>query len=121
MRVRGLLSLENGGGCEPEEAEPELSERELAFIKEMAASMDRYCKPIVNISFKPMTQAVFSAGGRYSTFVLPSPLRAVRILAQDGGLQRVPAEEGPRPALLTGAGELDELGRPEPQPGRPSG
>ena len=46
----------------------------------MAALMDRYCKPIVNVSFKPMTQAVFSVGGRYSTFVLPSPLRAVHIL-----------------------------------------
>ena len=48
----------------------------------MATLMDRYCKPIVNISFKPMTQAVYSAGGRYSTFVLPSPLRAVRILGK---------------------------------------
>ena len=87
-------SLENGGGCESEEAEPELSERELAFIEEMAALMDRYCKPIANISFKPMTQAVFSAGGRYSTFVLPSPLRAVRMLAKMADYSRVPAEEG---------------------------
>jgi len=67
-------------GCESEEVEPELSEREQAFIDQMAALMDRYCKPIINVSFKPLTQAVFSAGGRYSTFVLPSPLRAVRIL-----------------------------------------
>ncbi len=44
--------------------------------------MDRYCKPIANISFKPMSQAIFSGGGRYSTFVLPSPLRAVRILGK---------------------------------------
>ena len=57
-----------------------MSEREHAFIGQMATLMDRYCKPIINISFKPMTQAVYSAGGRYSTFVLPSPLRAVRIL-----------------------------------------
>ena len=54
--------------------------------------MDRYCKPIANISFKPMTQAIYSGGGRYSTFVLPSPLRAVRILrrwrAYSGFLQK---------------------------------
>jgi acyl-CoA synthetase (NDP forming) len=68
--------------AECEEAEPELSERELNFIREMAALMDRYCKPVANISFKPMSQAIFSIGGRYSTFVLPSPLRAVRILAK---------------------------------------
>jgi acyl-CoA synthetase (NDP forming) len=72
--------MDDGNGCEPEEAEPDLSEREHVFIDQMAALMDRYCKPIVNVSFKPMTQAVFSVGGRYSTFVLPSPLRAVHIL-----------------------------------------
>lgn len=78
-------ALPEGGECEPEEAEPELSEREHVFIKQMATLMDRYCKPIVNISFKPMTQAVYSGGGRYSTFVLPSPLRAVRILREMAG------------------------------------
>jgi acyl-CoA synthetase (NDP forming) len=87
-------SLPNGGGCEPEEAEPELSERELAFIKEMAALMDRYCKPITNISFKPMTQAVFSTGGRFSTFVLPSPLRAVRVLGKMAGYSRFLQKKG---------------------------
>ncbi len=44
--------------------------------------MDRYCKPIANISQRPMSQAIFSVGGRYSTFVLPSPLRGVRILGK---------------------------------------
>ena len=68
-----------GGG---EEAEPELSAREVEFIQEVADLMGRYCKPIANISFKPMTQAVFSGSGRYSTFVLPSPLRAVRIIGK---------------------------------------
>ena len=62
--------------------EPELSERELAFIKNCAGLMDRYCKPIVNISQRPLTQAIFSVGGRYSSFVLPSPLRGVRILGK---------------------------------------
>ncbi len=84
----------NGGACEPEAAEPELSERELAFIKEMAGLMDRYCKPIINISFKPMTQAVYSTGGRYSTFVLPSPLRAVRILGKMADYSRFLQKKG---------------------------
>jgi len=70
-------------GCPPaEQAEPELSERELAFIKQNAGLMDRYSKPIANISQRPMSQAIFSGGGRYSSFVLPSPLRAVRILGK---------------------------------------
>ena len=68
--------------AEQEPGEPELSERELAFIKQSAALMDRYCKPIANISFKPINQAIFSVGGRYSGLVLPSPLRAVRILGK---------------------------------------
>jgi len=76
----GGATPDNGSGCEPEEAEPELSAREHDFIDQMAALMDRCCKPIVNVSFRPMKQAVYSAGGRYSTFVLPSPLRAVRLL-----------------------------------------
>jgi acyl-CoA synthetase (NDP forming) len=79
-------ALPESGDCgEPEGAEPELSEREHAFIREMATLMDEYCKPIVNVSFKPMSQAVYSGGGRYSTFVLPSPLRAVRILSKMAG------------------------------------
>jgi acyl-CoA synthetase (NDP forming) len=73
---------EDAGPCGDEVAEPELSERELAFIHECAALMDRYCKPIANISQKPMSQAIFSVGGRYATFVLPSPLRGVRILGK---------------------------------------
>ncbi len=80
--------------CRPEEAEPELSEREHTFIADMAALMDRYCKPIVNVSFKPMTQAVFSAGGRYSTFVLPSPLRAVHILRKMADYSRYLQKKG---------------------------
>jgi nucleoside phosphorylase len=71
-----------GTGGRPEQVEPELSERELAFIMQNAALMDRFGKPIANISQRPMTQAIFSGGGRYSSFVLPSPLRAVRILGK---------------------------------------
>ncbi len=69
-------------GCDDVGAEPELSERETGFINQNVVLMDRYCKPVVNISQKPMSQAIFSAGGRYSSFVLPSPLRAVRILGK---------------------------------------
>jgi acyl-CoA synthetase (NDP forming) len=87
-------TLQNGCAYEPEEAEPELSEREHVFIKQMAALMDRYCKPIINVSFKPMTQAVYSGGGRYSTFVLPSPLRAVRILREMAGYSHFLQKKG---------------------------
>ncbi len=62
--------------------EPELSEREFDFIKNCAGLMDRYRKPIVNISQRPLTQAIYSAGGRHASFILPSPLRGVRILGK---------------------------------------
>ena len=79
--AEGDLSLVNH--CRDDRGiEPELSERELAFVKNCAALMDRYCKPITNISQRPLTQAIFSAGGRYASFVLPSPLRGVRILGK---------------------------------------
>ncbi|NLO27007.1 MAG: CoA-binding protein [Actinobacteria bacterium] len=65
-----------------EKVELALSEREFSFIHQNAALMDHYCKPVVNISQRPMTQAIFSAGGRYASFVLPSPLRGVRILGK---------------------------------------
>ncbi len=74
--------VDNASCPDVEGAELALSERELAFINQSAILMDRYCKPVVNVSQRPMTQAIFSAGGRYSTFVLPSPLRAVRILGK---------------------------------------
>jgi acyl-CoA synthetase (NDP forming) len=89
MEIEGLKVACGDGGSidgsfchEEEEPEPELTEREMAFIRENAALMDRYCKPIANISQRPMSQAIFSVGGRYSTFVLPSPLRGVRILGK---------------------------------------
>jgi hypothetical protein len=65
--------------------EPELSGRELEFIKSCAGLMDRYRKPVVNISQRPLTQAIFSAGGRFASFILPSPLRGVRILGKMAG------------------------------------
>jgi acyl-CoA synthetase (NDP forming) len=80
--AEGAAGLDDTVACYDEPVEPELSSRELQFISEVADLMDRYGKPIANISFKPMTQAVYSQGGRYSTFVLPSPLRGVRILGK---------------------------------------
>jgi acyl-CoA synthetase (NDP forming) len=78
-------SGQTGGGAEcqtAESPEPELSAREVDFIRQCATLMDRFGKPIANISQRPMTQAIFSGGGRYSSFVLPSPLRGVRILSK---------------------------------------
>jgi hypothetical protein len=85
LKAAGGEGARGGGAAAPdlgEQAEPELSERELAFIKQNAVLMERYRKPIANISQRPMSQAIFSVGGRYSSFVLPSPLRAVRILSK---------------------------------------
>jgi acyl-CoA synthetase (NDP forming) len=88
------MKTDQGAGGDPSRAdhcrddkgiEPELSERELAFITNCAGLMDRYCKPIVNISQRPLTQAIYSAGGRYASFILPSPLRGVRILGKMAG------------------------------------
>lgn len=76
------LEPEVGDEDDQEPIEPQLSLREMEFIEQAASLMDRYCKPIANISFRPMSQAIFSVGGRYSTFILPSPLRAVRILGK---------------------------------------
>jgi acyl-CoA synthetase (NDP forming) len=67
----------SGGG---EAAEPVLSDRERSFISQNAVLMERYRKPIVTVSQRPITQAIFSTGGRYAAFVLPSPLYGVRIL-----------------------------------------
>jgi acyl-CoA synthetase (NDP forming) len=68
----------DGGG---EECSPELSAREVAFLRHSAELMAAHCKPIINISIKPLEKAVFPDSGRYSALLLPSPLRAVRILA----------------------------------------
>ena len=82
----GAGSETEGESCPDfEKVELALSERELSFIHQNAELMDHYCKPVVNISQRPMTQAIFSAGGRYASFVLPSPLRGVRILGKMAG------------------------------------
>ena len=86
-RAEGGAGSETEGDACPdfEKVELALSERELSFIHQNAELMDHYCKPVVNISQRPMTQAIFSAGGRYASFVLPSPLRGVRILGKMAG------------------------------------
>jgi acyl-CoA synthetase (NDP forming) len=56
--------------------------REAAFIRLASDLMDRYQKPIINVSFTPVDQAVFLGEGRYASVLLPSPLRSVRVIAK---------------------------------------
>ncbi len=56
--------------------------REAAYIRRTGELMNRYEKPIINVSFTPVEQAVFESGGTYSAVVLPSPLRSVRVIAK---------------------------------------
>ena len=56
--------------------------REAAFIRLAGDLMDRYQKPIINVSFTPVDQAVFPGQGRYASVLLPSPLRSVRVIAK---------------------------------------
>lgn len=56
--------------------------REAAFIRRTGELMNRYRKPIINVSFTPMDQAVYDADGPYSAVILPSPLRSVRVIAK---------------------------------------
>ncbi|GAB4246268.1 MAG: acetate--CoA ligase family protein [Thermoleophilia bacterium] len=58
--------------------------REEGFMRRTAELMEECGKPIINVSFTPMEQAVFDYGSRYRTLVLPSPLRAVRVAAHMG-------------------------------------
>jgi acyl-CoA synthetase (NDP forming) len=59
--------------------------REGDFIKWCAELMRAYRKPIVNVSVRPIQRAVFGEGGPFSTVVLPSPLRSVRVIARMAG------------------------------------
>jgi len=59
----------------------EYRQREEDFIRKVAEHMEDYEKPIINVSFTPLEKRVFDVGRKYSTVVLPSPLRAVRVLA----------------------------------------
>ncbi|NLE73360.1 MAG: CoA-binding protein [Actinobacteria bacterium] len=56
--------------------------REGDFIKWVSELMRAYQKPIINVSVRPIERAVFGEGGPYSTVVLPSPLRSVRVIAK---------------------------------------
>ncbi|MHB9148533.1 MAG: acetate--CoA ligase family protein [Thermoleophilia bacterium] len=56
--------------------------REAAFIRRTGELMNRYRKPIINVSFTPMDQAVYDGDGPYSAVILPSPLRSVRVIAK---------------------------------------
>ena len=59
----------------------QFARREEAYIALVGDLMNRYDKPILNVSFTPLDRAVFPSGGKSSTVVLPSPLRAVRVVA----------------------------------------
>jgi acyl-CoA synthetase (NDP forming) len=72
--------------------------REGDYIRWCAELMRAYRKPIVNVSVRPIQRAVFGEGGPYSTVVLPSPLRSVRVIAQMAGYA----------AVLERMGVLDE-------------
>jgi len=78
--------LHNEYGIDTSSIDPpdvdEYRQREEDFIRKVAEHMEDYEKPIINVSFTPMEKSVFDVGRKYSTVVLPSPLRAVRVLAQ---------------------------------------
>ena len=57
-------------------------EREDVFIRRVCEMMEEYEKPIINVPFSTVSQAVYNCGRKYSAVVLPSPLRAVRAVAQ---------------------------------------
>ena len=59
----------------------QFARREDAYIALVGDLMNRYDKPILNVSFTPLDRAVFPSSGKSSTVVLPSPLRAVRVVA----------------------------------------
>ncbi|MCZ7661622.1 MAG: acetate--CoA ligase family protein [Thermoleophilia bacterium] len=68
--------------------------REAAFIHRVGELMNRYHKPIINVSFTPLDQAVFQNEGAYSAVVLPSPLRSVRVVAKMAGYRDFLASRG---------------------------
>ncbi|MBU2603611.1 MAG: acetate--CoA ligase family protein [Actinobacteria bacterium] len=84
--IETARSIQAAGGGDP--ALRELGEfedfmaREAAYIRRTGELMNRYEKPIINVSFTPVEQAVFESGGPYSAVVLPSPLRSVRVIAK---------------------------------------
>ncbi len=61
--------------------------REAEFIKRTSDLMDLYQKPIINVSFTPVDQAVFTGEGQYASVILPSPLRSVRVIAKMASYQ----------------------------------
>jgi hypothetical protein len=48
-------------------AREDYNAREAAFIRLASDLMDRYQKPIINVSFTPVDQAVFPGDGRYAS------------------------------------------------------
>ena len=79
-RMRDTYGLDVGGVTVPDAGR--YQEREDLFIRRVCEMMEEYDKPIINVSFSAMPKAVYNCGCKYSAVVLPSPLRAVRVVAQ---------------------------------------
>lgn len=62
--------------------ESEAQEMEFTYIKRVSELMEEYRKPIINVSFLPVEQAVYETEGRFSPVTLPSPLRSVRVISK---------------------------------------
>ncbi|GAB4247974.1 MAG: acetate--CoA ligase family protein [Thermoleophilia bacterium] len=83
--IETALALQAGGEVPPELAAAASRDhlaREAAFIRRLGGLMNQYRKPIINVSFTPVDQAVYQDEGPYSAVVLPSPLRSVRVVAK---------------------------------------
>ncbi|MHB0981530.1 MAG: acetate--CoA ligase family protein [Thermoleophilia bacterium] len=84
--IETAVEIQAAAGGEPDLRElgefEDFQSREMAYIRRTGELMNHYEKPIINVSFTPMDQAVFDADGPYSAVVLPSPLRSVRVIAK---------------------------------------
>ena len=69
--------------------------------------MQEHCKPIVSVAIKPLDKSVFSGAGHFSALVLPSPLRAVRVvgkMADYSGYLKKKGREAPCPSPVRSGG-----------------
>jgi len=57
-------------------------QRELKYIESSRTFMERYKKPVLNVSFVKTSRGIYTGEGRYATVIFPSPIRAVRALSR---------------------------------------
>lgn len=62
--------------------EGEAREMESAYISRISELMEEHRKPVINVSFLPVSRAVHETEGRFSPVTLPSPLRSVRVISK---------------------------------------